>query len=60
MKNDMRIKKEFEDFHKTVTIFLLSPRSQILKSASLMEISGIGKDTSMGPRILYIKAESFK
>ena len=55
MKNEMRIKKQLEDFHKTVRVLLFSRKSQILKYQPLLVTSVIGKATSLVPKIQYIK-----
>lgn len=55
MKNDLRIKKEFEDFAKTVTNSLYSLKNLMLLSLSLTVISGIGKATYLAQKIQYTR-----
>lgn len=55
MKNDLRIKKEFDDFSKTVHSYSCSQRAQESKWPSTIMISDIGKVISTVQKIQYMK-----
>lgn len=59
-KNELRIKKEFDDFAKTVFLLKFSQKNQPLKFLSSMAISGTGKGISKAPMTLLTKVASFK
>lgn len=58
----MRIKKEFEDFAKTVPFYLtyLSPKNQVLKYQYAITIYVTGKDIYKDQKIPLMKVDSFK
>lgn len=61
MKNaETRIKKELEDFHKTVSLDLYSHKNLTSKFQSFRMISGIGRDLFPALKILYIKEAFIK
>ena len=61
MKSDMRIKKELEDFHKTVILYsIFSHKNQISRLHYSREIIGIGKVTFPDHKIQYIKEDFIK
>lgn len=55
MKNDLRIKKEFDDFSKTVNSYSCSLRAQESKWPFTIMISDIGKVISTVQKIQYMK-----
>ena len=58
MKNDLRIKKEFEDFAKTVSNSSFSQRNPTSKSVCVATTSATGRATSTGPKTPSTKAAS--
>ena len=61
MKNDLRIKKEYEEFAKTVHLpFYYSLKNQASKLLFGKATSDIGKAISMDPRIQCIREVSTK
>ena len=60
MKNDLRIKKEFEDFAKTVSMPSFSPKRPISKYAFVPGITATGKATFKGLKTQSTRVDFIK